>query len=283
MKQIAVISGKGGTGKTTITAAFAALAKNKVMADCDVDAADLFLILDTKITEKHEFKASKLASIKKDKCTECGKCLEVCRFSAISDKFVIDPIACEGCGVCFHVCPVSAIGFKEKVSGHYLVSETRFGPMVYARLGIAEENSGKLVTLVRKQARAIAEQNDFDYILIDGPPGIGCPVIASLTGVDLALVVTEPTLSGIHDLERIVNLAGHFKIKTLVCINKADINPVNTEKIKQVCATKEIKVIGEITYDSMVNKAVRTAQTVIEYEPQSGISGEIKKIWNAIR
>jgi MinD superfamily P-loop ATPase len=282
MKQIAIISGKGGTGKTTIAAAFAGLAKSKVMADCDVDAADLYLILKPEVKEKNEFSASKIAGIDKDKCSECGKCIEVCRFEAISKDYVVDPISCEGCGVCCRVCPVDAIKFEEKVSGHYFVSETRFGPMAHARLGIAEENSGKLVTLVRKKARELAEKNKLDHILIDGPPGIGCPVIASLTGVGLALVVTEPTLSGIHDLERILDLTAHFRIKTLVCINKHDINPDNVRKIEDICAKRSIKVAGKIPYDNAINKAMRAEKTIIEYDPASATAQEIEKIWGKI-
>ena len=280
MKQITIISGKGGTGKTTIAAAFASLAKNKVMADCDVDAADLYLVLKPEIKEKHAFKASKVAQIDKDKCTECGKCIEVCRFEAISKNYVVDPISCEGCGVCYRICPVDAVKFEEKVAGHYFISETRFGPMVHARLGIAEENSGKLVTLVRKKAREVSQNNKLEYILIDGSPGIGCPVIASLTGVNLALVVTEPTLSGIHDLERIIDLTEHFKIRTLVCINKYDINLKNVQKIEEICKKKSVKVVGKIPYDTEVNKAMRTEKTVIEYNAGSNIAQEIIKLWN---
>ncbi len=282
MKQITVISGKGGTGKTTITAAFAGLAKSKVIADCDVDAADLYLILKPDVTEKREFSASKVARIDREKCTECGKCLEVCRFSAISSDFVVDPISCEGCGVCYRICPVEAVKFEEKISGHFFISDTRFGPMVHARLGIAEENSGKLVTLVRKKAREIAKVKNHNYVLIDGPPGIGCPVIASLTGVDLALVVTEPTLSGIHDLERIIDLTRHFKIKTLVCINKYDINLENVGKIEKICEKKSIKMAGKISYDTEANRAIRMEKTVVEYNPESQIAREIIDIWDKV-
>jgi len=282
MRQIAIVSGKGGTGKTTIAAAFASLAKNKVMADCDVDAADLYLILNPEIKEEQEFGGSKIASIDKEKCTACGKCVEVCHFGAISDKLVIDPIACEGCGVCYRICPAEAIKFEEKVSGHYFISETRFGPMVHARLGIAEENSGKLVSLVRKKAREVAQEKKLDNIIIDGPPGIGCPVIASLTGVNLALAVTEPTLSGIHDLERIIDLTGHFGIKTLVCVSKYDINPENVQRIEEICAKKSVKVAGRIPYDFEVSKAMRLKKTIIEYNPESNISGEIIRIWDII-
>ena len=282
MKQIAVISGKGGTGKTTITLAFASLAKNKVMADCDVDAADMYLILKPSIKEEYEFRASKVAIIDGQKCTKCGKCLEVCRFDAISKNYVINPISCEGCGVCFRICPVDAIRFEEKVSGHYFLSDTRFGPMAHARLGIAQENSGKLVTLVRKIARDLAQKNKLEYILIDGPPGIGCPVIAALTGVNLALIVTEPTLSGIHDLERIIELTRHFKIKTLVCVNKYDINPENVQKIEKICAKNSIKIIGNIPYAPGVNKAMREGKTVIEHNHESKISRAIVEMWNMI-
>ena len=282
MKQIAIISGKGGTGKTTITAAFASLAKSKVMADCDVDAADLYLILKPQIREEYEFRASKIACIDQEKCTDCGKCLEVCRFEAISKDFVIDPVSCEGCGVCYRICPVEAIKFEEKVSGQYFISDTRCGPMVYAKLGIAEENSGKLVTLVRKKAREIAQSNKLDHILIDGPPGIGCPVIASLAGVNLAVVVTEPTLSGIHDLERIISLTEHFRIKTLVCINKYDINPENVKNIEEICAKRSVRIVGKILYDRQVSKAMISEKTIIEHDPGSKVSREVVKVWREI-
>jgi MinD superfamily P-loop ATPase len=282
MNQIAVISGKGGTGKTTITAAFASLVKNKVMADCDVDAADLYLILKPAIKEEYELKSSKAAVVDERKCIGCGKCLEICRFDAISKEYVIDPISCEGCGVCFRICPVGAIRFEEKISGHYFLSDTRFGPMAHARLGIAEENSGKLVTLVRKKARELAEKNKLEYILIDGPPGIGCPVIAALTGVNLALIVTEPTLSGIHDLERTIELTRHFRIKTLVCINKFDINPENARKIEGICSNRSIEVEGKIPYDNVINEAMRSEKTINEHRPESIVASEIEKIWRKI-
>lgn len=282
MKQITIISGKGGTGKTTVTASFAHLAKDKVMADCDVDAADLYLILKPEIREKYEFKASKVALIDKEKCTACGKCLEVCRFDAVSENYVIDPVSCEGCGVCYRICPAGAIEFEERLSGHYFVSDTRSGPMVHARLGIAEENSGKLVTMVRKKAREVADKNKSKYVLIDGPPGIGCPVIASLTGVNLALVVTEPTLSGIHDLERIIGLTKHFKIDTMVCINKYDINLENVREIEKICQKAAVKIAGMIPYDKAVNRAVRAEQTIVEYAPRSEAARGIIGIWGEI-
>jgi MinD superfamily P-loop ATPase len=282
MKQITIISGKGGTGKTTVTASFAQLAKDKVIADCDVDAADLYLILNPKIKEKYEFKASKIAWIDKEKCTACGKCIEVCRFDAVSEDYVIDPVSCEGCGVCYRICPAGAIEFEERLSGHYFVSDTKSGPMVHARLGIAEENSGKLVSMVRKKAREVADKNKSKYVLIDGPPGIGCPVIASLTGVDLALVVTEPTLSGIHDLERIIGLTKHFKIDTMVCINKYDINLENVREIEDICKKEGVKIAGKIPYDTVVNMAVRAEKSIVEYDPGSKVSREIISVWGEI-
>jgi len=209
MKEIVVLSGKGGTGKTSMVASFAALAQNKVLADCDVDAADLHLLLKPKVKEEKEFWSGQVAFIDEDKCTECGLCQELCHFGAIKD-FKVDPISCEGCGFCYQVCPVDAITMKDSMSGHSFISETKYGYLCHARLGIAQENSGKLVALVRQNAKLIAERENLDYIITDGPPGIGCPVISSLSGASLALLVTEPTLSGIHDLERVIGVCRHF-------------------------------------------------------------------------
>ena len=281
MKELIIISGKGGTGKTSITACFAALAKNKVMADCDVDAADLHLILEPRVKLREDFAGGKAASINEDSCTECGKCLEVCRFNAISDDFVVDKISCEGCGVCVYFCPEKAIDFQENTSGEWFISETRFGPMVHARLGIAQENSGKLVTLVRHQARLIAEKEGKDLIIVDGAPGIGCPVISSITGADCVLVVTEPTLSGIHDMERVVSLAAHFGIKTLICVNKFDINPGMTREIEAYCRIKGLGFIGRIHFDTIVTEAMVHRKTVIEYS-DGVVTKEIRNIWENI-
>jgi MinD superfamily P-loop ATPase len=212
MKQITVISGKGGTGKTTILASLAALVKRAVLVDADVDAADLHLLLKPQVRRREPFVASQVALIDPEKCDPCGKCAEACRFEAIRD-LQVDPISCEGCGVCFHVCPRGAILMKEVQSGEWFISQTRYGPMVHAKLGVAQENSGKLVTLVRKEAQRIAREGGYPLILIDGPPGIGCPVIASLGGVDAVLVVTEPSLSGIHDLERVLGVSRHFQVR----------------------------------------------------------------------
>ena len=282
MKEIVIISGKGGTGKTTVTAAFASLADNKIMADCDVDAADLHLILapETKLTE--EFRSGKTAFIRLKDCGQCGKCIEVCQFDAINRDFVVDPVSCEGCGVCVWFCPEDAIDFNENKSGHWFISDTRFGQMVHARLGVAEENSGKLVSLVRRQAKLLAEKENSDYIIVDGAPGVGCPVISSITGADAVLIVTEPTLSGIHDLERVAELsANHFKIKTFVCVNKYDLNLEMTNKIKEFCKNNHIYFAGQIPYDDNVTKAMVHGKNIIEYS--NGTSTEfIKNIWKKI-
>ncbi|MBU0502365.1 MAG: 4Fe-4S binding protein [bacterium] len=282
MKQIVVISGKGGTGKTSVVAALASLAKKKILVDCDVDAADLYLIFEPKVREEFDFSASKVAIIDKEKCIECNQCRQACRFKAIAQDFVVDPVACEGCGLCFHLCPAEAIDLKLKSSGCYFVSDTRAGRLVHARLGIAEENSGRLVSLVRKKAQELAKKENSDYILLDGSPGIGCPVIASLTGVDLALIVTEPTLSGVHDLERVVGLTNHFQTKTAVCINKYDINLEKTLEIKEYCAKQKIEVVGQLPYSSLFNKAQMKRQTLLEYAEKSEVAQEIEKIWQKI-
>jgi len=281
MKQIVVISGKGGTGKTVITGAFAALAKNKVMADCDVDAADLHLLLMPEIKERYQFKSGKTAVINKGLCTECGKCVDVCRFSAISKGFTVDPISCDGCGFCSRVCPAQAIKMEENISGEWFVSDTRFGPMVHARLGIAEENSGKLVTLVREEAKKLGESQNRKWIIIDGSPGIGCPVIASISGIDLAVIVTEPTLSGLHDAGRIINTARHFKVNVKVVINKYDLNPDMTGRIEQYCKENNIDIAGKIRFDKSVVKAMVEQKTIIEYQ-NSRVKDEIINIWKKI-
>ena len=284
MKEIVIISGKGGTGKTVITASIAALAKNKVMGDCDVDASNLYLLLHPVIKEKNEFYAGLIPSIDLKKCTNCGRCQEVCRFDAIKTikaQTVIDLISCEGCGLCALVCSVQAIQMKENHCGEWYISETKYGPLVYARLGIAEENSGKLVTLVRQNAQAIAKKNNLELIIVDGPPGIGCPLIATLSGAHLAVVVTEPTLSGIHDLERVVKVAQHFGIKTAVIINKYDINLENSAKIEDWCKETNISVIGKIHFDNIITESLVKGLPVVEYSDNT-VTKEIKNIWQKI-
>jgi len=280
MKQIVVISGKGGTGKTVTTASFASLAENKVMADCDVDAADLYLLLHHTIKETYEF-TGRVAQINQDKCIQCGKCQEVCRFEAIDD-FTVDPVSCEGCGVCVYVCPQKAIKMVKHPSGKWFVSRTKYGPLVHAKLGIAEENSGKLVSLVREKAKSIAEKEKRDFVIIDGPPGIGCPVIASLSGVDIALIVTEPTFSGIHDLKRVIGVAHHFGVKSMVCINKYDLNLENTQHIEDFCQSYGIEVAGKISFDTIVTEALVIGKPVVEYS-NGDVSSQIKGLWERIK
>jgi len=265
MKQLTVISGKGGTGKTTLTAAFASLAKNAVIADCDVDAADMHLILKPKILEKEDYYGLEVARIDPELCIECGKCREFCRYGAVNENFEVDPYECEGCAACTIVCPNGAVSMEIRVSGQSFSSETRFGPMAHARLGIGEETSGKLVSTVRTNAKKLAEQYHKDLIVIDGPPGTGCSTIAAITGTDLVLVVSEPTVSGIHDLKRVLELTAHFMIPTVICINKYDINEENTQLIKNFCAEMEIPVIGRLPYNDIVTKAMLQEQTLIEY------------------
>lgn len=282
MKQIVVISGKGGTGKTVITGAFAALAKNKVMADCDVDAADLHLLLQPKIKERHDFRSGLSAAIDKKTCQQCGKCIAVCRFNAISDSFVIDPVSCEGCAFCSHICPVGAIRMEENLAGEWFISETRFGPMVHAKLGIAEENSGKLVSLVRKQAKELAEKNNCDWVIIDGAPGIGCPVIASLSGIDCAVVVTEPTLSGLHDASRVIEVTKHFNVPAQLIINKYDLNTEMSEEIERYCKANNIPLIGKVKFDKTVVESMVEGKTIIEHK-DSAVKDEICRIWEKLQ
>jgi len=291
MKELVVISGKGGTGKTSIVAAFAALANNAVLADCDVDAADLHLVLEPKVKQTNDFSGGKQASIITEKCIGCGKCRDMCRFDAISfngpgndvvDKtFTIDPVSCEGCKVCVEFCPVDAIEFSDHINGQWFVSDTRFGPMVHAKLGIAEENSGKLVTVIRKEAKKIAQEQKKDLLIVDGSPGIGCPVIASITAADLVLVVTEPTLSGKHDLERVAQLTASFGIETMVCVNKADVNPQITNQISEDAKKRGLKVIGKIAYDEAFTKAQIVKASVVEYTG-GAITEQIKALWRQV-
>ena len=285
MKQITVISGKGGTGKTTLVGSFAALAENKVIVDCDVDAPDLHLLVHPEIIEKVECKGVKVAVMDKTLCTECGTCEETCRFNAIASTeesgYAVNPARCEGCGACVFTCPQEAVTLKERVSGYAFISKTNYGPMVHALLNIAEEASGKLVTVVRNNAQQVAEKEGCELILIDGSPGIGCPVIASLTGVDLALIVTEPTMSGLHDLERIMDVTRHFGIASAVCINKYDINEENSKRITEFCRQRGIQVVGNIPYDSVVTEAMVAGMPVVEF---SGgvVSDAIKDVWRGI-
>ena len=291
MKEMVVISGKGGTGKTSITAAFSSLAKNAVLADCDVDAADLHLILDPTINCQSDFSGGKRASIIAEKCIGCSKCAKMCRFDAlklngpgndvVGKTYTVDPVSCEGCKVCVEFCPVDAIVFEPAINGKWFISDTRFGPMIHAKLGIAEENSGKLVTLIRREAKRVAEEQNRNLLIVDGSPGIGCPVIASITGSDVVLVVTEPTLSGKHDLERVAQLTHNFGIKTLVCINKADINPEMSNRIVEDAQKHGLKIVGKIPYDEAFTKAQIMKATIIEYTG-GDTAEQVKTMWREI-
>ena len=282
MKKMTILSGKGGTGKTTVAASFAALSENAVFADCDVDASNLHLLLRPEVRETIEFKGLNLAVIDPDRCTRCGLCEEKCRFNAIHG-FEVDSIHCEGCGVCVEVCPVGAVDFVDRICGHAYISETRYGPMSHARLKPGMENSGKLVTLVRQNARRLAEDGGRDLVLVDGPPGIGCPVIASLADIDKGLVVVEPTLSGIHDLERALGLLEHFKVEPLVCVNKRDLNEENTGAIKRFCSKIKVDVVGLVPFDPTVTRAMVAGQPVVEYASHSAASTAMSEMWEGVK
>ena len=328
MKELVVISGKGGTGKTSLVASFAVLADRPVIADCDVDAADLHLVLSPRVKECHEFRSGHEAVIRQDDCTGCGVCLAHCRFGAVLTPavpverrrsgrmrmncsncaycerscesrtnaiigemrealgetrpaaYAIDPIACEGCGVCVRFCPEKAIDFPERLSGEWMVSETRCGPMIHARLGVVAENSGKLVSLVRREARRIAKSENHPLIIVDGPPGIGCPVIASVTGATLVLAVTEPTVSGEHDLERVLSLTRHFNIPAAVCVNKWDLNAEMTERIEDKALKAGARIAGRIRYDRAVTLAQMQERAVVETE--APCVEDIQHVWNEL-
>lgn len=289
MKELVIISGKGGTGKTSLAASFAVLAERPVIADCDVDAADLHLVLPPRIRERSEFWSGREAVIRRELCTGCGVCLERCRFGAVKlngpgtsePVFSVDPILCEGCGVCVRFCPAKAIDFSERLCGEWMISETRCGPMVHARLGAAAENSGKLVSLVRREARRIAEEQGRSLILVDGPPGIGCPVIASVTGASRVLAVTEPTVSGEHDLERVLSLTRHFDIPASICVNKWDINPEMAARIEEAARRSGAAIAGRIRYDPSITRAQVAELAVVETD--APCVEDIVAVWNALK
>ncbi len=288
MKELVVISGKGGTGKTSITASLAALAEHPVIADCDVDAADLHLVLSPEVRKRFDFRSGHEAFVRQNACTGCGDCLVNCRFEAVHSaldsaglrKYFIDPISCEGCGVCVRFCPEKAIDFPESLCGEWMISDTRWGPMVHARLGIAAENSGRLVFTVRREARRIAEEKDHSMILVDGPPGIGCPVIASVTGASLVLVVTEPTVSGEHDLERVLSLTRHFHIPAAVCVNKWDLNPEMAERIEGKARQAGVLTAGRVRYDPSVTQAQIMKKSVVEIGGPG--AEDIREVWKKL-
>jgi len=290
MKQIVVLSGKGGTGKTTVTAALAHLASQNpgtraVLVDADVDAANLELLLDPQSLETHEFIGSQIAAITPELCTECGRCAAVCRFDAIRKNngcYTVDVTACEGCATCKTQCPNNAIVMHPRVSGRWFSSSSRYGPLFHARLSPAQENSGKLVSLLKQHARTQALDEGFPLVIVDGPPGIGCPAIAAISGADVVIVVTEPTAAGIHDMQRVLNLTHHFGIQTLVCINKADIYPAGTDAITAYCQQKKLPVIGQLPFDLSMTNAMIQGQPITTYLPDSSISRTLYHIWQGI-
>lgn len=265
IREVVVLSGKGGTGKTSLVGALAALAPEKVLCDADVDAADLHLLLRPTVRERHDFYAGHKAAIDPERCIQCGDCLDLCRFGAISESLEINPLRCEGCGVCWYLCPARAVDFPDNLCGEWYISETRFGPLVHARLGIAEENSGKLVSLVRREARQLAEAQGLPWIITDGPPGIGCPVIASLGNASAVLVVTEPSVAGRHDLERVAALAEHFGLPVSVLVNKADLHWESAHAIAEFCAERSYVFLGFLPFDADFTRAQVEGKTIMEY------------------
>ena len=283
IRELVIVSGKGGTGKTSVTASFAALAENSVLCDADVDAADLHLLMAPVVKESNVFMGGRLASIREDDCVECGRCLELCKFDAISDDFVIDPLSCEGCGVCVKLCPEECIDFPVQQCGEWYKSDTRFGPMVHARLGIAEENSGKLVSLIRQETKKLAEARECELILTDGPPGIGCPVIAAIGGATALVIIVEPTVSGLHDMKRVAELAAHFKVPGLVCVNKFDLNLDMTKEIEDFSIERNMQLVGRIPFDPVFTKAMIQGKSVLEHAPESEAAKALMDVWKKIQ
>ena len=295
MKQIVILSGKGGTGKTSVTAAFAHLASQSqhpvraVLVDADVDASNLELVLQPRQMEKHSFTGGAVAEIDPELCEGCGTCAEVCRFDAVitpdqsgNSTYQIDPIACEGCASCVYQCPTKAIEMIPQKAGHWYRSETPFGPLFHALLIPGQENSGKLVTLVKQRARLHSMEDNYPLQIVDGPPGIGCPVISAISGADLALIVTEPTVSGIHDLERILETTQHFKVASQVCINKADLFPESAEQIEAFCEARSIPVVDRIPFDEAVTEAMVNGFPVTQYRPDAPASRAVERIWESV-
>lgn len=288
MKQVVILSGKGGTGKTSLTAALAHLAHDGhvsmklVLADADVDAANLELLLAPDLIDEHEFTGGQVAIIDPDLCQGCGICQQVCRFEAIKfDDLIheIDPLLCEGCAACHYQCPEAAIRMEQQIAGKWFHSGTRFGPLFHAALRPAQENSGKLVTMVRQQARLMALDGGYQAVLVDGPPGIGCPVISAVSGTDLALIVCEPTAAGIHDMQRALETTAHFNIQTMVCVNKFDLHLEGSEQIELYCQQESVPVLGRIPFDPLVTEAMADAQPVTSYQPDAPASQAISELW----
>jgi MinD superfamily P-loop ATPase len=294
VKQLVILSGKGGTGKTSVAAAFAHLAAESatpvhaVLADADVDAANLELVLSPRPVEAHEFIGGAVAVIDEALCQGCGNCYDVCRFEAVLQPaggctaYAVDPTACEGCAACVYQCPEDAIRMEPQLAGHWFRSDSRYGPLFHASLRPAQENSGKLVTLVKQQARLLALDGDYNTVLVDGPPGIGCPVISAASGADLALIVAEPTAAGIHDMARVLETTTHFRVANLVCINKADIYPEGTAQIEAYCRAEGIEVIGRIPFDAAVTDAMVRGEPVTAFRPESPAAVALAAAWQRV-
>ncbi len=284
MKELVVISGKGGTGKTTVVGAFAALAQGKVIADCDVDAADLHLILKPQVEKTIAYEGSELATVDAGLCTGCGECRKACRFDAVLEeggKFRVDPLSCEGCGACAHACPVGAIELKPRLSGWIYVSRTPYGTLVHGELRPGEETSGKLVAQVKMRARELARLEGARLLIIDGSPGIGCPVIASLSGAHAALVVTEPSMSALHDLARVVEVARHFRTRVFLAINKADLSPEFSERIESYAKEEGLSMLGRIPYDEGVVWAQVAGRPAVE-DGASPAAAALRTLWERV-
>jgi len=288
MKQLVILSGKGGTGKTCITAAFAHLASQGpfaaqiILADADVDAANLELVLQPQLLEEQDFKGGQVAVIDQKSCNSCGACVDVCRFDAINyidDLYIVDPIACDGCAACVYQCPTESIVMHEQMVGKFYISDSRYGPLYHANLYPGQENSGKLVTLVKQRARLRALDDDRQLVIVDGPPGIGCPVISATSGADLALIVAEPTVAGVHDMHRALQTVQHFGVRALVCINKADLYPEGAEEIESFCQENGIQVVGRIPFDLTVATAMVQGEPVTAFHPDAPASVAISKVW----
>jgi MinD superfamily P-loop ATPase len=283
MHELVVLSGKGGTGKTSLVGALAALGSNQVLCDADVDAADLHLLLEPTILERHDFYAGHRAVIREDACLKCGDCLDWCRFQAITEDFRVNPLLCEGCGVCRSLCHAQAIDFPENHCGEWFISETRFGPLVHARLRVAAENSGKLVALVRQEARRVAENHGQEWIITDGPPGIGCPVIASLGDASAVLIVTEPSRSGQHDLERIAALVDHFHLPSFVLVNKADLHWPSARGIRRFCDFNDYHFLGYLPFTPSFTQAQVEGKSILEYDNNEQIKLALVGLWEKLR
>ncbi len=288
MRQLVILSGKGGTGKTTVAAALAHLASRElavVLADADVDAANLELVLDPDKLETHDFMSGQLALVDPETCSACGVCAEVCRFDAVipgDEAYRIDSLSCEGCAACFYQCPEEAIRMEEQHAGQWFRSNSRFGPLFHAHLFAGQENSGKLVTLVKQQGRLLALDTGAALLLVDGPPGIGCPVISASAGADVALHVVEPTVSGVHDLARIMATTDHFGVPSLVVINKADLNPARADEIAAFCAEREAALVGRIPYDDAVTEAMVQGRPVTAYT-DGPVTEALRDVWEQVK